>query len=411
MRRLAISAAAIFLAACSSGEPTGPTPSTPVASVTVSLGTSTLVVGGVTTATATPRDANGAPLSGRTVGWSSNAQSVATVSPTGAVAAVGPGTATITATAEGRTGSATLTVSAAPVGVTPQTLTVTVLDVGQGDAIYIENGGSVVVIDGGGSQAAIAAWITEKGLARDTIDYMILTHAHDDHYGGLREYFKSVHGIVVKRFYENRDAGTAVTLAELRDSVGARVSRGQLQSIDTDAPCGDARAICTEQLAGGAKMHIMKPIATGSVNDRSVAVKLIGPDSASFTMWLSGDAERPAQAFFEQAYGANPGLDVRVMKGNHHGRCNGVTARWLQLTTPEWTTFGVSTGNSFGHVHEQAKTFHRAASAPWLRSDENGRITFRTAGTAGSNYTVTQEKGATSLGGQGDRAAVESTCG
>jgi beta-lactamase superfamily II metal-dependent hydrolase len=117
----------------------------------------------------------------------------------------------------------------------------------------------------------------------------------------------------------------------------------------------------------------MRPLAAGSVNDRSVPVKLIGPDSASFTMWLSGDAERPAQAFFEATYASNPGLDVRVLKGNHHGSCNGVTPSWLQRTSPEWTTFGVSSDNAFGHVHEQTKAIQRAAGAAWLRADENER--------------------------------------
>jgi beta-lactamase superfamily II metal-dependent hydrolase len=128
-------------------------------------------------------------------------------------------------------------------------------------------------------------------------------------------------------------------------------------------------------------------------------------------MWLSGDAERPEQAFFELAYAANPGLDVRVLKGNHHGSCNGVSARWLQLTTPEWTTFGVSSTNTFGHVHEQAKTLDRVASARWLRTDENGRITFRTRGTPGSDYSVSLEREGVSLNGRGDRIVAESSCG
>src|SRR5262245_45243722 len=230
-------------------------------------------------------------------------------------------------------------------------LTVTILDVGQGDAIYIENGGSTVVIDGGESTTTIGAWIQEKGLAGDTIDFMILSHAHADHYGGLREYFRSGHNITVRRFYENRDAASGVTIAQLRDSVAARAQRGVLQYLDTDDPCGTGAPVCTHILEGGARLHILRPIASGSVNDRSVAVKLLGPDSATFSMWLSGDAERPAQAFFESAYALNPGLDVQVLKGNHHGSCNGVTARWLQLTSPELTTFGVSAGNSFGHVH------------------------------------------------------------
>ena len=292
-----------------------------------------------------------------------------------------------------------------------QPLTVTVLDVGQGDAIWIENGSSKVLIDGGPSTTRIAAWIQEKGLVGDTIDYVILTHGHADHLAGLRELFRTVHGITIRRFFENRDEAPGVMIAELRDSVSARARRGAVEYLDTDDACGTGAPICTFALDGGAKLHMMRPLAAGSVNDRSVPMKLIGPDSVSFTMWLSGDAERPAQAFFEASYAANPGLDVRVLKGNHHGSCNGVTASWLLRTSPEWTTFGVSSDNGFGHVHEQAKAIHRAAGAAWLRSDENGRITFRTTGLPGSNYSVDSERVGVSPSGQGDRAAAEATCG
>jgi competence protein ComEC len=295
-----------------------------------------------------------------------------------------------------------------PLAVAP--LVVEVLDVGQGDAIWIENGRSKVLIDAGQSTARMAEFIAEKRLAGDTLDVMILTHAHADHHGGMRAFFQSAHNITVRRFYENQDPATGVQIAELRDSATARVRRGQMQYLDTDDACLDGRPICTHTLDGGAKLHILRPLPAGSVNDRSVAVKLIGPDSASFTMWLSGDAEGAAMRYFEDQYAASPGLRVRVLKGNHHGSCNGVSARWLELTRPEWTTFGVSSGNGFGHVHEQTKNLHRAAAAPWLRSDANGRITFRTPGTPGSGYTVNTERPGTSLNGQGDRAASESTC-
>jgi uncharacterized protein YjdB len=85
----------------------------PVASITVSLASSSVPVGGTTQATATMTDAGGVVLTGRTVGWVSSNAAVATVSNTGLVTAVGVGSASIIATSEGKTGSATLTVPTA----------------------------------------------------------------------------------------------------------------------------------------------------------------------------------------------------------------------------------------------------------------------------------------------------------
>jgi uncharacterized protein YjdB len=101
----------------------------PVASVAVSPSSATLVVGQTVELEAQPRDASGQPLSGRTVTWSSNRSDVATVTSTGTVAAVSPGTATITASSEGRSGTATITVDAPSVNrveITPATATVDV---------------------------------------------------------------------------------------------------------------------------------------------------------------------------------------------------------------------------------------------------------------------------------------------
>ena len=73
----------------------------PVASLSVVLGLSTIVVGGSTTAVATAKDAGGNVLTGRAITWSSDNSAVATVSLGGVVTGVGPGTARITATSEG----------------------------------------------------------------------------------------------------------------------------------------------------------------------------------------------------------------------------------------------------------------------------------------------------------------------
>ncbi|PYP44711.1 MAG: hypothetical protein DMD50_13465, partial [Gemmatimonadetes bacterium] len=101
----------------------------PVASVTVSPATASIRVGQTTQVTATPKDSAGGTLAGRTVTWKSSDTTVATVSPSGQVTGVAPGSATITATSEGKTSTAAITVTTVPVAsvtVSPATASVAV---------------------------------------------------------------------------------------------------------------------------------------------------------------------------------------------------------------------------------------------------------------------------------------------
>src|SRR6184192_7045 len=88
----------------------------PVASVAVSPASASVQVGQTVQLAATPRDANGNPLSGRAVSWASSNTAVATVSGSGLVTGVTAGSATITATSEAKTGTSAITVTAPPPG-------------------------------------------------------------------------------------------------------------------------------------------------------------------------------------------------------------------------------------------------------------------------------------------------------
>jgi len=105
---------AMALVACGGGGNGGAPSTTPVASVTVAPAALTLVMGQSQQLTAQPRDAAGNPLAGRAVTWSSSAQTVATVSPSGLVTAVAEGSVTISATSESIVGSAAASVRSMP---------------------------------------------------------------------------------------------------------------------------------------------------------------------------------------------------------------------------------------------------------------------------------------------------------
>lgn len=203
-----------------------------------------------------------------------------------------------------------------------------------------------------------------------------------------------------------------MTLAKLRDSVLSRMDRNSLIYRDTDDPCSDGRPICTITMTGGAKLHVMAPYPAGdSPNNSSVAVKLIGPDSASFTMWLAGDAEHEEIRWFDRTgYDRNPGMRVNVLKADHHGSCNGVTPRYLALTRPQWVTVSVGTSNGYGHMHTQTKKIYKAAGLPWYRTDQNGTITIRSPGTPGGGFTITPDRPGVDLNGPSDRRSRQSRC-
>jgi len=99
----------------------------PVATVTLTPSSANVAITGTVQLTATPKDANGNPLTGRAISWSSSDNTIATVSSSGLVTGVAAGTVTITATSEGKSGTASVTVAGAPVAtvtVTPATASV-----------------------------------------------------------------------------------------------------------------------------------------------------------------------------------------------------------------------------------------------------------------------------------------------
>ena len=131
------------------------TPSS-VATVTVSISIGSLPAGSMTTATVALADAAGLPLTGRVVAWGTSNSAVAAVSSGGTITAVAAGTCTITATSEGKSGSATLVVAAASTQGSSATLPLVYLNTAAPAAPDV--GGSVVTVGAGGNlQAALNA--------------------------------------------------------------------------------------------------------------------------------------------------------------------------------------------------------------------------------------------------------------
>ena len=388
----------------------------PVATVVVTPDSTSVAAGVTAQFAAQGYDAAGVK-SASTYTWTTSNAAVATVTASGLATGVAAGTALIRATAaNGVFKDARLVVTTAGGGGGGgggSALTVRFLDVGQGDATYITNGTSKVIIDGGPDTARFGKLLDSLGLNGQTIDLVVLSHEHFDHHAGLRELFKTSRNITVRYFEENQNVYANAQLQELRDSIAARVGRGTLIYRDTDDPCANGSAICTFALNGGAKIHVLRPNPAGTTpNNRSAAEKIVGPDSASFTMWMAGDAEQEAIGWFlgGAGYATNPGMKVDVMKADHHGSCNGVTNAYVNALNPARVLAGVGASNSYKHMHTQAKDLYTAHAKPWFRTDGNGTIVITSPGTPGGGYTVSTGKGTSSMNMATDGASTQTQC-
>ena len=141
----------------------------PVASVTVSPTSVTVLAGQTAQLSATPKDASGNPLSGRVITWATSNAALATVSTSGLVTAIAAGSATITATSEGQSGTAAVTVSVVPVAsvsVSPATASLTVGQTAQLTATPKDASGNPLtgrVVTWATSNAAVAT-VSTSGL-------------------------------------------------------------------------------------------------------------------------------------------------------------------------------------------------------------------------------------------------------
>ena len=244
-------------------------------------------------------------------------------------------------------------------------LHVAFLDVGQGDAIFIQTpSGRQILIDGGHYPTVLNDQLGRQMPFWDReIDIVIATHADADHISGLPGVFEryQVNQLIVGSLDEKRTAAYAelFTLADDDQTERHEARAGEIITIEE-----------------GLQLEILHPGAVLSEdrNDNSVSVRLV---YGNFSVLLTGDAEEAAESHMVAS-----GLPLRslVFKAGHHGANNASTMRFLEAVRPQIVIISAGADNRFGHPHPDVLARSAAIGATVLRTDELGTITVQTDG-------------------------------
>lgn len=270
------------------------------------------------------------------------------------------------------------------------TLTVTWLDVGQGDAAVIQCGGQSMLIDGGKPEKSsyIYAWLQQHGLSY--LDVIVATHVDADHIGGLSG---ALNYASVGTAYCPVTTGTTETFQSF---VKYLAQRGKQITVPT---AGETFAL------GGAQVQILGPLHRAEdSNDNSIVLKVsFGATSFLFT----GDAERAEE---QDLLNAGVNLQSTVLKVGHHGSDTSTSYPFLRAVAPQYAVISVGAGNSYGHPTEAVLSRLRDAGVTTFRTDMQGEITAVSDGQT-INFSTAKNAAAETLANAGAGQNADQTGG
>ena len=253
------------------------------------------------------------------------------------------------------------------------TLTVTFLDVGQGDAAVIEApGGSVMLIDGGGTRDGqfdtgariVEPFLRARGIPR--LDVVALSHPHPDHLNGL---FRILERFPVGAFWSSGDDGRN---PEYRRLVALAAARGVPAPEVTPTALGRARVAPLGPFLDG---RVVAPPGL-TVNDASLVLRI---GFAGRSLLFAGDLEADGEG--ELCGQRSLGQTVRsdVLKVPHHGSRTSSSDELLDAVEPELAVMSLGWRNQFHFPAPEVVARYAAHGARTLRTDRDGAVTVTVA--------------------------------
>jgi beta-lactamase superfamily II metal-dependent hydrolase len=269
-------------------------------------------------------------------------------------------------------------------------LWVRVIDVGQGLSILVQCDGRYMLIDGGRETAYDKVYRTLKENNIDTIDYLIGSHQHYDHLGGLPAAFD--YAEVKNVFHNGRSINT-------KASYPAWKRFHEKIDAEPDVVSTVPHRLTTFTLGSAFVYFLNDPsIPFSKVNNNSLVIKVV---YGEVSFLFPTDAEAPEEQELLSSVGNF--LDADVFQVGHHGSRTSTTDAWVKAVSPEVSIIPCGYLNEFGHPHAATLDTLAANNSEVYRTDHQGDVTVYSDGL---EYWIKTAKAAEDADGETRRKAA-----
>jgi competence protein ComEC len=257
-------------------------------------------------------------------------------------------------------------------------LQVTFLDVGQGDATFVEfPDRTTLLVDGGGKyhefdlgRLVIAPFLWNKGIER--IDYLVATHPQADHIGGLVFVMKK---FPVGEVWTNGTSKASQISNEFNEALReARLNSKIVQDGDQTQIGKVFLTILNPNLKDPGNPH-----AHSFENNEGIVMKI---DYNLQSILLTADIEKEAE---QRIMKEHPELKVTLLKAPHHGGKSSADPDFIKIISPEMTLFSAGLHNPYHHPNPETLLLYQQIHSRIYRTDRDGSLFFK---TDGSHFSV-----------------------
>lgn len=245
---------------------------------------------------------------------------------------------------------------------TVQDLVVHYIDVGQGDSILIQINDKNILIDGGPTSNSNKLVKYLKSENANTFDYVIATHPHEDHIGGLTKVIKDFD---IKQFWAPKVTDNTSYFNSMVNALRAKNLKINVTKAGTNLDLGEN--INCEMLAPNSSNY-------QDLNNYSVVLKITYGKTSFLFM---GDAEKLSE---QEIIKNNFDLHCDVLKVGHHGSSSSTSKEFLEKASPAYAVISCGLYNEYGHPHKETLDSLKEKGVKVYRTDLQKNIIFTSDG-------------------------------